>query len=338
MKSVLPVLVFGMALPLAAATVERIAGGAAMRNAGETVRITVCGPSLIHIVAGPGEPPSAAPAEPWFVQQCKPAAFDFASDEKKATVSTAALRVVFDVNRGLLTFQNAAGNTLIAESDREPRRYDRVEANGENVYRVSERFLLDGQMGLYGLGQHQNGVFNYRGTVVELSQANTDVAIPLLVSSNGSAILWNTASRSWFDDRFPTELKLTADAADAIDYYFLYGPEIDSLIHQYRELTGHAPLFGKWAYGFIQSKDRYKSAKELLDVAAKYRAEHVPLDTVVQDWFWWKLQGDPQYTEAYLKPQPDVPGALNALHDKHVHAVISVWAMMDQKSENFQEF
>jgi alpha-D-xyloside xylohydrolase len=329
---------FALALALPAATIERDAAAVTMRNGGETIRVAVCGPSLVHVVAGPGNPRGSSPQEPWLVQPSKPAPFGFTSDGKKATLSTTALRVSFDLDKALLTFQDASGNKLIAESDREPRRYDRVEQNGENLYRVTERFFLDAQQGLYGLGQHQNGVFDYRGTVVELAQMNSDVAVPLLVSSNGSAILWNTASRSWFDNRFPSELKLTADAADAIDFYFLYGPEIDSLIHQYRELTGHAPLFPKWAYGFFQSKDRYKSAQELLDVAAKYRGEHVPLDTVVQDWFWWKLQGDPQYTDAYLKPHPDVPGALRTLHDEHVHAIISVWAMMDPKSENFQEF
>jgi len=338
MKHALLVLMFSPGLALPAVTIERDAAGATMRNGGETVRVAVCGPSLIHVVASPGDARGASPEQPWFVAPCKPAPFDLAQDEKNATLSTAALRVLFNLNDGRLTFQDVSGNALAAESDREPRRYDRVEANGENLYRVSERFFVDAHQGLYGLGQHQNGVFNYRGTVVELAQANTDIAVPLLISSNGSAILWNTASRSWYDDRFATELKVTADAADAIDYYFLYGPELDSLIHQYRELTGHAPLFPKWAYGFFQSKDRYRSAQDLLDVAARYRAEHVPLDTIVQDWFWWKRQGDTGYTESYLKPHPDVPGALRTLHDEHVHAIISVWAMMDQKSANFQEF
>jgi alpha-D-xyloside xylohydrolase len=337
MKTAIPFLCFAYVFAMPAATIERDAAGVTMRNAGEMVRIAVCGPSLLHVLAGPGNPRAASPQAPWLVAACKPAQFEFATDEKKATLSTTALRVSFDLDKDLLTFEDASGKTLIAESDREPRHYDRVEINGEKVYRVSERFFLDAQQGLYGLGQHQNGAFNYRGTVVELGQMNSDVAVPLLISSNGSAILWNTASRSWFDNRFPSELKLTADAADAIDYYFLYGPESDSLIHQYRELTGKAPLFPKWAYGFFQSKDRYKSAQELLDVAAKYRAEHVPLDTMVQDWFWWKLQGDPQYTDAYLKPHPDVPGALRTLHDENVHAIISVWAMMDPKSENFQQ-
>jgi alpha-D-xyloside xylohydrolase len=336
-KCVLPLLYSVLALQLPAVMIERHATGVTMRNAEETVRVTVCGASMIHVVAGPGDPRSASPEEPWFIERCKAAPFDFARDEKKAILSTQALRVLFNLDDGRLMFQDAAGTTLQSESDREPRRYDRVEVNGEKLYRVSERFFLDADQGLYGLGQHQSGAFNYRGTVVELAQANADISLPLLISSNGSAILWNTASRSRFDNRFPPELKLTADAADAIDYYFLYGPEIDSLVHEYRDLTGHAPLFGKWAYGFFQSKDRYKSAKELLDIAANYRAEHVPLDTVVQDWFWWKRQGDPEYTEEYLKPHPDVPGALRELHGQNAHSIISIWAVMDSKSGNFKE-
>ena len=103
-----------------------------------------------------------------------------------------------------------------------------------------------------------------------------------------------------FDNRFPTELKLSAEAADAIDYYVFYGPSIDRIIQLYRNMTGHAPLFGRWAYGFVQSKDRYRSAKELLDIAAEYRERRVPLDFIVQDWFWWKRQGDPEYADNYL--------------------------------------
>ncbi|MBV8068757.1 MAG: hypothetical protein JO270_02550, partial [Acidobacteriaceae bacterium] len=339
MKCALPVLCLAVAPVLpAAVAIERDAAGVTMRGAGETVHVAVCGPSLLHVVAGPGDPHAASPETPWLDQPCKAAHFDFAGGQKNATLSTSVLRVLFNLDDGRLTFQSAAGETLQTESDREPRRYDRVDINGEQLYRVSERFFVDAHQALYGLGQHQNDVFNYRGTVVELAQANADIALPLVVSSNGSAILWNTASRSWFDNRFPPELKLIADAADAIDYYFLYGPEMDSIIHWYRELTGHVPLFGKWAYGFFQSKDRYKSAQQLLEVAAKYRAERVPLDTVVQDWFWWKCQGDPEYAESYLKPHSDVRGALRELHEEHVHSIISVWEMMDPKSTNFNEF
>ena len=322
----------------AQATVERQAPGVVMHNGAETMHITVCGPDLIHIVAGPGDPAGASPATPWIANPCQPDAFDFQSDANTATISTAKLRIRIDLKHAALRFDDATGRELLQEfGNREPRHYVAAEVNGEKVYHVSERFMADPLEGIYGLGQHQSGVFNYRGAVIELAQANTNVAIPFLVSTNGYGLLWNTASRSLFDNRFFLEMKLSANAADAIDYYFIYGPEMDEIIHLYRDLTGHAPLYGRWAYGFVQSKDRYKSAKELLDVAQEYRDQHVPLDFIVQDWFWWKLQGDPEYNDAYLKPWPDVPDALRKLHDEHVHAMISVWAKMDPRSETWQE-
>ena len=331
----LPLCAFAADAP--AVTVAQDAAGVVVHNGSETLRLSVCGPDLIHIVAGPGDPKSASPQEPWIVTPCKPDHFDFSRDAKQAIVTTAKLRITVSLKDALLQFNDVTGNKLLEESDREGRHYVADEINGEKVYHVDQRFMPDPLEGIYGLGQHQAGVFNYRGAVVELAQANTDVAIPMLVSTKGYGLLWNTASKSWFDNRFPSELKLSTEAADAIDYYFFYGPEIDQIIHLYRNLTGHAPLYGRWAYGFVQSKDRYKSAKELLDIAGEYRAQHVPLDFIVQDWFWWKTQGDPAYTDEYLKPYPDVPGALRKLHDENIHAMISVWAKMDAKSETFQE-
>jgi len=317
--------------------VERVSAGLVMHHDGETMQVSVCGTGVLHVVAGPGNPQSASPSTPWITRPCVPAAFDFSLNEKEATLRTEQLQVTIRLDTGQLYFRNAKNDLLLFESDRRPREYTSDTVNGEKVYHVSDRFQPSPTEGFYGLGQHQSGVFNYRGSVVEMAQANTDVAVPLLVSSNGYGILWNTASKSWFDNRFASELKLRTEAADAIDYYFLYGPEVDQIVHQYRELTGHAPLFGKWAYGFVQSKDRYRSAKDLLTVAAEYRDQHVPLDFIVQDWFWWRLQGDPEYSEEYLKPQPDVPEALRKLHEEHVHAMISVWAVTDAKSKTYAE-
>ncbi|MGB6133934.1 MAG: TIM-barrel domain-containing protein [Acidobacteriaceae bacterium] len=316
---------------------QRDSTGVVVHNGAETLHLTVCGPDVIHVVAGPGDPASGSPGAPWIAHPCQASGFDFASTAAAATLSTADLRVRIDLTNATLSFSDAAGGMLLQElAGREPRQYVPDVVNGEKVYHVTERFFGDPLEGIYGLGQHQAGVFDYRGAVVELAQANTDVAIPFLVSTKGYGLLWNTASRSWFDNRFISEIKLTAEAADAIDYYFVYGPEMDQIIHRYRDLTGHAPLYGRWAYGFVQSKDRYKSAKELLNIAQEYRDRHVPLDLIVQDWFWWKLQGDPEYNEDYLKPWPDVPGALRRLHAEHVHAMISVWAKMDPRSQNYQ--
>ena len=326
------------AFPQATAiTFEKTPAGLVMQNGAETLHVSVCGSDVLHIVAGPGNPKSASPAAPWIIRPCTASAFDFSQDNQQATLRTPQLQLSIRRDTGQLFFRDSAGNVLLFDSTRRPREYVPDVINGEHVYHVSERFQPAPTEGFYGLGQHQSGVFNYRGSVIELAQANTNVAIPLLLSTNGYGILWNTASHSWFDNRFPSELKLSANAADAVDYYFIYGPEFDQIIHQYRQLTGHAPLFGEWAYGFVQSKDRYRSAKDLLDAAAEYRSRHVPLDLIVQDWFWWKHQGDPEFAESYLQPHPDVPAALKQLHDEHVHAIISVWAVLDPKSNAYAQ-
>ncbi|MGB7025948.1 MAG: TIM-barrel domain-containing protein, partial [Candidatus Acidiferrum sp.] len=149
----------------------------------------------------------------------------------------------------------------------------------------------------------------------------TNISIPLLLSSNGYGIFWNNGSRSRFNNRFVHSYYLSSEVSDSIDYYFLYGPGFDRIIGSYRELTGSVPLFGKWAYGYWQCKNRYDSQQALLAIAQKYRDLHIPLDNLVQDWFWWNIMGDPVFNKNY----PDPKGMVDALHNDHVHLMISVW-------------
>jgi alpha-D-xyloside xylohydrolase len=118
-----------------------------------------------------------------------------------------------------------------------------------------------------------------------------------------------------------------------VDYFVVYGPEMDDVIHQYRNLTGHAPMLPRWSYGFIQSKDRYKSMEEIETIANRYRSEKIPLDAIVQDWFWWKTEGDPVFNENYH----DVASDLKKVHDQHVHTMISTWGLLDPASETYKK-
>jgi alpha-D-xyloside xylohydrolase len=317
---------------------EELPSALVLRSGSESVRITVCAADVVHIVASKrGTPDGASPATPWILKPHRPQKPEVTRTDDRVVVRTAKLSVEVDLKGGLLRFLDPGGKPLLKESPRVPRRYVPQHINDESLFRVEQRFYPDALEGIYGLGQHQGGAFDQRGSVVELAQANTNVSIPLFVSTLGYGLLWNTASKSWFDNRFPTELTLSAEAADAIDYYVFYGPSIDRIIQLYRGMTGQAPLFGRWAYGFVQSKDRYRSARELLDIAAEYRERGVPLDFIVQDWFWWQRQGDPQYATSYLGPWPDVPNALSKLHDENVHAMLSVWGKLDPSSHNYQE-
>jgi len=185
--------------------------------------------------------------------------------------------------------------------------------------------------GLYGLGQHQAGVWNYRGESVDISQDNTNIAVPLLVSSNGYGIFWNNDSRSRFNNRFANYMYVSSEVADVVDYYFFYGPDLDKVVADYRDLTGAAPMFGKWAYGFWQCKNRYKSQAEILGVAHKYRELHIHADDIVQDWFWWNRKGEFVFNKNY----PDPKGMVDDLHGQHFHLMISVWPFFEPGSKEY---
>jgi len=322
--------------PLPPITVAQAGDGLTAKIGDENLHVSVCTDSVIHVVASPKPLDSIKHDQPWMLdpkQACPGAPFQFAQAHDTATLTTSTLKVEFSLTRGNLNYSSIGGEDLLRESDSVPRTYEPDQVNGEKTYHVTDRFGPDATEGFYGLGQHQSGMFNYRGSTVELGQNNTDVAIPLLVSSKGYALLWNTASFTYADNRFPLALNLSSLAGDSVDYYMIYGPEMDQIIHEYRNLTGHTPMLPKWAYGFFQSKDRYVSQEEMLAIAHRYREEHIPLDAVVQDWFWWKIEGDPVFNSNFT----DVPGELKTLHDEHVHAMISVWGLFDVRSQTFQK-
>src|SRR5207248_9815472 len=119
--------------------------------------------------------------------------------------------------------------------------------------------MWDIQEACYGLGQQQGGEWNWRGESVDIRQDNTNISVPLLLSSSGYGIFWNNPSRSRFNNRFVHAFLISSEVADQMDYYFIYGPELDHIISAYRELTGSASLVAKWAYGYWQCKNRYDS-------------------------------------------------------------------------------
>ncbi len=301
-------------------SVQQQPDGALLRLQGGYLRFRVCTDSIVRVTYSLE---ASVPEHTDFLvvkTEWPHAAFTLATtDPKTVTLSTSRLKIVVGRDDSAVQFLDAAGKTLAQESTRS---LTPVEVNGEKTLHP-ERFvnMWAAQEAFYGLGQHQAGVWNYRGEAVDLSQDNTNISVPLLLSSNGYGIFWNNGSRSRFNNRFVHAFYLSSEVADAMDYYFLYGPEFDTIIAAYRELTGPAPMFGKWAYGYWQCKNRYASQQELLGIAEKYRAMQIPLDNIVQDWFWWNIMGEPVWNKNY----PDPAGMVKELHNENVHLMVSVW-------------
>jgi alpha-D-xyloside xylohydrolase len=131
-------------------------------------------------------------------------------------------------------------------------------------------------------------------------------------------------------------LYLKSEVARAIDYYFIDGEDLDQVIAGYRHLTGKAVLVPLWAYGFWQSRQRYETADQLLDVVKQYRARDLPLDNIVLDWRYWR---DPDWGSHKfdLSRFPDPKGMIDEIHALHAHFMISIWPKFYPTTDNYKE-
>ena len=132
-------------------------------------------------------------------------------------------------------------------------------------------------------------------------------------------------------------ITLSSEAGEQIDYYFIHGADADEVIQGYRLLTGKAPIMPKWAMGFWQSRERYKTQKELIDVVKEYRKREIPIDNIILDWQYWEKDkwGSHEFDTARF---PDPAGMINKLHEElHARIMVSVWPKFYRGTENFNE-
>ena len=132
------------------------------------------------------------------------------------------------------------------------------------------------------------------------------------------------------------DLSLWSEAGQMVDYYFVAGDSADQVIAGYRQLTGKAVLLPKWAYGFWQSRERYKSQDELVGAVAEYRKRQLPIDNIVLDWSYWPEDawGSHDFDKTHF---PDPDGMVKQVHDMHTQIMISVWPKFYPTTANFKE-
>src|SRR5581483_9447722 len=271
------------------------------------------------------------------------ASWQFQNSGGYLRLNTSSFTARIEIASGRVTFLDTGSATVLSESA------SGTTLTGTNVgspavasYAVTQKFDLASGEAIYGLGQHQAGVMNYVGqNAVTLLQKNMEIGVPVWLANKGYAVLWDDPAVTTIDVGKTTAGKMSwsSEAGDAVNYYFCYGPELDQAIAGYRTLTGAAPMFGKWAWGYWQSKERYQSQQELLDVASQYRALGIPIDGIIQDWRYWPDSYDSTTQKGGWGSHdfdstryPDPAALMSTLHSEHIHTLISVWAKFDVTS------
>lgn len=266
-----------------------------------------------------------------------------AADGAGVTVVSGALRVVVDqrikpahlmgpdlhvrfeaVESGLTILEEEAPNFLWP-----PARWHAPTTG--SARRAEVTFAAQEGERIYGLGQHQHGRLDHKGLVVPLVQRNSQVSVPFAVSSRGYGFLWNNPAIGRVE--FGRDLtRWVADGTDQIDYWVCFGATPAEILHHYAEATGTAPQMPEWALGLWQSKLRYRTQDEVLEVARGYADRGIPLSVMVIDFMHWSRQGEWRFDPVEW---PDPQAMVTELAALGVKLVVSVWPTVNADSETF---
>lgn len=267
----------------------------------------------------------------------KPEKTDLKISEKGDIIVLSAPEVTAHLNKstGKISFLSSSGQPLLSEKDYGTQFTSFKDADEES-YIVRQAFKLDKDEVIYGLGQFQDGKMVQRNEKLFLLQDILITAIPFFQSVKGYGIFWENYSPTYFTDN-PHETSFESTVGDCADYYFMFGGNADGVIAKMRDLTGQAPMFPYWTYGYWQSKERYKSQYETVGVVKKYRKLGVPLDGIIQDWQYW---GDNYHWNAMEFGNPEFPDPqkmVDSIHDLNAHMIISIWSSFGPKTKPYEE-
>ena len=453
------------------------------------VKLEVISDNIIRVIIAPGKEIITTQSLVTVYTKRRDLVWSVIPSKDKLTLKTKAITVTVNLGTGSVSFRDAKGKIILREKPTAGHSFQPAVFDGKRYYHLTQTFQSTSDDAWYGLGQHQDGVLNYRGQQVAFFQNNTEVAIPFLISSKHYGILWDNYSftkvgdvrplhplsslqlfskgdeagwlsasyannksrpgdvsferpetnidmeflgnsrimlpngfipekgvvtwegsiasylsgihqlrftlggtlKVWLNnqlvldrwrkawnpapatatlnlkrgEKVPVRIEWTpegnesylsvkwqeplsqeeqnsfsfsSEAGQQIDYYFIYGNNMDEVISGYRNVTGKAPIVPKWALGFWQSRERYKTQDEILNIVSEFRKRKIPIDNIVLDWNYWKEAdwGSQEFDESRF-PSPD--SMIDVLHKKYnTQIMISVWPKFYEGISAYKEF
>ena len=305
----------------------------------ERVRVEAWGPDALRVRAVPsgeiGDPLAGIgalleplPVDPAIVVH------DPGTAAPAAAITNGTITAEISRHGAIRFLRSRDGAELLAEEPRHfvspPARHYQAGADGYHRIEASFR-AYDGER-LHGLGQHQHGRFDLKGCVVDLVQRNTHVVIPFLLSSRGYGFLWHNPAIGRIE-LGASGTRWVAEEAPQLDYWIVAGDAPAAIVERYAVATGLPPMLPDWAAGFWQSKLRYRTQDEVLEVAREHRRRGLPLDVIVIDAGHWTLMGDWRFDPGLW---PDPSAMVEELRDLGVEVMVSVWPTVNGLSTNLE--
>lgn len=304
------------------------------------MKVRVCAPSIIEVkysVLPSLEEKKSLVVVNEFKEKVPFVVFE---SQGEVVISTSLVRVKVNKLTNGITYTDLKDKLIVSEAGAEGKSMKEAVIAGIQTYSVQTVFNSPAGEALYGMGCHPEDTLsiNYKGRKQDMFIKYMTGAIPVMLSTSGYGIMWDNYSASWFDGTLEgnSRYSFLSESGTMVDYYLFYGPEFDKIIAEYREATGKAPMFPKWAFGLFQSQDRYKSQAEVLSVKDGYRNNHIPVDCIVQDWFYWEpdvIGSHIMWPERYPNPRAMV----DELHQANIHGMISIWPVFAKGTRDYEE-
>lgn len=464
--------------------VEKLDDGVLIHLTGTSaraIRLQIISDKIIRVVTSPVDPIEKDTSLMVIAPGAKPR-WSVKSSNEETLISTGVIKAIVNHASGAIRFTDLNDHPIL-QQEKNSSSFTPVTIDAGPSWQTRQTFVSVPGEAFYGLGQHQQGIMNYKGEIVQLLQTNTEVAVPFLVSSKNYGILWDNYSITQFGDgrnyqplnqlklfdetgkslgltakylskndrreftrreessidynflpsltkvpanfslndgmvawqgfiqspftglhkfsikyggyikvwinnkllldawrqswnpatailatslqeqkkysiriewipdgaesfitvnwlKPPTgynnnHFELSSEAGNNINYYFVYGRNLDEVIAGYRYLTGKAPIVPQWAMGFWQSRERYRTQQEILSTVKTFREKNIPLDNIVLDWQYWKPDqwGSQEFDETRF---PDPKGMIDSLHQLYnAHLMISVWPKFYRGIKNY---
>lgn len=483
--------------------VEKVENGLVFSVPQGKMKLEVCREDIIRVLVSPVDTFSTRKSLMMLENAWNKTEFSSEVIANDLVLKTAKLKVIANLKTGVVKFYDLNDRLILAERE-ETKRISPATVLGEKTWNIRQQWESPENEKLYGLGHHQNGLFNLRGGNIDLWQENWEIVVPFFTSSRGYGILWDNYSHSkwgfpvtadfipsshiynkdgkngtlsgeyfngidfkelksqredsvvnfdfktfgpqvdnsftfnpdwvnnplskeidpnnfsvrwqgevkslyagvysfntfcthsirlWVDNKLivdgwatqnmyltgeidlkentkykikiewakdakssihavsngaiqlrwalPSQesyegITLSSEVGDMVDYYFMYGPELDRVIDGYRTATGKAPLFGKYAYGYWHSHIDIQTQKDYLALIREFRDRKIPLDVLVQDLNYWNPE---PWGSHHFSPgrYPDPLQMIAEAHKNNIHYMISVWGMFQRGSQNWKE-